>query len=626
MPQQFLQARTTTTRTTKKKPPFWNRNQQQQQQQQQPEEETRKDTHHRHGPRSVVVRRRCVMMIGVLSALLLMGNRLVPVPPPWTPNHETRSSTTTSRQESRGTQLHDNHHPPPNAVMQGLLARSRSNTNNQPRILKRMYYCGYKYEFLRYVFPDYVFLATQPWTLKMTTEPTTTTNTTTNTTYTYQNLLIIGMHGEYLNCPHPDVVAVFPGTILYINPEPIGDAIRTTKNVQTDAQTLQRLQQHTLFQLGPYPTTHTKNNNNRNSSTSIEDYHPHHSMLLYHTVNHILETFYRPSPALLEIMARTQANYYDAQITTTKTSSSAAAATAGISSTALLPPLPPPKPKPTDEHAWTQLIHGFPTRSTGQPPAVEDEADEKRINAIVYLSRNCQEHRQHAAQVLATTFQNISIGEHEIRLLRQQPTTTSSSASSAASFVHYGGACQIPNGIPVPSIITDQYKNKNNNKKANNNKEDVLGRNNFRQNYQTLYTEYKYCLVMENTYQPGYVTEKLIQALLGGCLPIYSGPQDDMRHLVDPALYIYYNRTDPMTALDELRRLEYTGPDGQREYHRRRALLRTRSLLWNTPQQQKTTAGMTTTDQVLHNEYFSYIPDIGNGQLYTKLHTMMNLE
>ena len=156
----------------------------------------------------------------------------------------------------------------------------------------------------------------------------------------------------------------------------------------------------------------------------------------------------------------------------------------------------------------------------------------------------------------------------------------------------------------------------------------MLRRNNFRQNYQTLYTEYKYCLVMENTYQPGYVTEKLIQALLGGCLPIYSGPQDDMRHLVDPALYIYYNRTHPTAALDELRRLEYTGPHGQREYHRRRALLRTRSLLWNTQQQNTKTAGMTTTETepVLHNEYFSYIPDIGNGQLYTKLHTMMNLE
>lgn len=54
---------------------------------------------------------------------------------------------------------------------------------------------------------------------------------------------------------------------------------------------------------------------------------------------------------------------------------------------------------------------------------------------------------------------------------------------------------------------------------------DTPNRDGFYQNYQ-LYHDYKYCLVMENRALEGYMTEKLANAFLGGCLPIYYGTKE----------------------------------------------------------------------------------------------------
>ena len=34
-----------------------------------------------------------------------------------------------------------------------------------------------------------------------------------------------------------------------------------------------------------------------------------------------------------------------------------------------------------------------------------------------------------------------------------------------------------------------------------------------------LFRHYRFCLVMENTVKPGYITEKIINAFMGGCIP-----------------------------------------------------------------------------------------------------------
>ena len=117
-------------------------------------------------------------------------------------------------------------------------------------------------------------------------------------------------------------------------------------------------------------------------------------------------------------------------------------------------------------------------------------------------------------------------------MLTTQPFGTESGTPPSSSFVHYGGRCSVPGGIPVPTERSWQS------------------------NYKTIFTRYKYCLVMENTNSAGYVTEKLMLALLGGCLPIYYCSREDVYKIFRNDAFIYMDIDDPEPALDEIRRLE----------------------------------------------------------------------
>jgi hypothetical protein len=69
-----------------------------------------------------------------------------------------------------------------------------------------------------------------------------------------------------------------------------------------------------------------------------------------------------------------------------------------------------------------------------------------------------------------------------------------------------------------------------------------------------LYSNYQFCLVMENTATPGYITEKIFLAYLGGCIPIYWGTRQvfDVFHHDS---FIFYDIDNPQSALDELKML-----------------------------------------------------------------------
>ena len=66
---------------------------------------------------------------------------------------------------------------------------------------------------------------------------------------------------------------------------------------------------------------------------------------------------------------------------------------------------------------------------------------------------------------------------------------------------------------------------------------------------------YRFCLVMENTYLAGYVTEKILNAFLAGCVPIYYG-STEVFDLFHRDSFIYYNISDPQPALDRIQYLE----------------------------------------------------------------------
>lgn len=293
---------------------------------------------------------------------------------------------------------------------------------------------------------------------------------------------------------------------------------------------------------------------------------------------------------------------------------------------------------------WKQLVEGNGER-------IAASHDVSRIPAIVYVSRNCVRYRTKAANLLAREFQDLATSGMETKFLKINNTTTNFQAlhkraaefnkarkSNAihwnnepqdnhrdhqknlptaaiaadryfsnkikddngnweSSFVHYGGQCRVQGGIPVPPL--EGWKNND--------------RNTFPSNYETIYTRYKYCLVMENTKMDGYVTEKLLHGLLGGCMPIYYGSKD-VYQIFRNNSFVFMDIDNPQPALDELRRLENDPAEYYRRTDRRLPLLKSSS-------QEDPYDTAATIDS-----YFSIFPTIGTGKLSKKLHEMMGLE
>jgi len=69
-----------------------------------------------------------------------------------------------------------------------------------------------------------------------------------------------------------------------------------------------------------------------------------------------------------------------------------------------------------------------------------------------------------------------------------------------------------------------------------------------------LYSRYKFGLVMENTKKKGYITEKILNAFLGGTVPIYHGTED-VFDIFNKNAFVYFNESDPTVALRQVKYL-----------------------------------------------------------------------
>lgn len=83
---------------------------------------------------------------------------------------------------------------------------------------------------------------------------------------------------------------------------------------------------------------------------------------------------------------------------------------------------------------------------------------------------------------------------------------------------------------------------------------DVERRQDFYKNEETT-KNFRFCLVMENTYKMGYITEKIYNAFSGGCIPIFYGTEDIFRIFNEKA-FIFFNITNPSKALNRISMLE----------------------------------------------------------------------
>ncbi len=69
-----------------------------------------------------------------------------------------------------------------------------------------------------------------------------------------------------------------------------------------------------------------------------------------------------------------------------------------------------------------------------------------------------------------------------------------------------------------------------------------------------MYDEFKFGLVMENANVTGYVTEKILNAFLGGAVPIYSGTTDVFKIFNEDA-FLFYDPHDPQATVSKVRYL-----------------------------------------------------------------------
>lgn len=82
----------------------------------------------------------------------------------------------------------------------------------------------------------------------------------------------------------------------------------------------------------------------------------------------------------------------------------------------------------------------------------------------------------------------------------------------------------------------------------------VDGRNNWLNNEQQ-FNNYRFCLVMENKNIPGYITEKILMAFLGGCVPVYFGT-GEIFEVFNKDAFVFYDINNPEPALKYVSYLE----------------------------------------------------------------------
>jgi hypothetical protein len=177
-----------------------------------------------------------------------------------------------------------------------------------------------------------------------------------------------------------------------------------------------------------------------------------------------------------------------------------------------------------------------------------------KAHFLIYTARHCVDFRDEAFAKLAAI---------------QQPA-------------HQGGAC--PKKSP-PNVI----------------KVTLGERVGYMSNYHH-YGKYRFCLVLENTKHDGYITEKILLAFMGGCIPIYWGTTEVFR-MFNPNAFVYYDVHDPQPALERVRYLEYNA----------------------TAYDEVMAEPILANGNATLEEYFSMMDELGGGKIKQKIRHLLGL-
>ena len=116
-----------------------------------------------------------------------------------------------------------------------------------------------------------------------------------------------------------------------------------------------------------------------------------------------------------------------------------------------------------------------------------------------------------------------------------------------------------------------------------------------------LFRDFRFCLTMEHSLWPGYITEKILVGFWAGCMPIYYG-STEIFDIFDRRSFIYYDIDDPQPALDRIKYLEQN----------------------RTAYDEAMKTPILTEGAV--EKYFSLSDEIGGGKLKNRLRTLMRIQ
>lgn len=143
----------------------------------------------------------------------------------------------------------------------------------------------------------------------------------------------------------------------------------------------------------------------------------------------------------------------------------------------------------------------------------------KRKHFLIYINKRCQDYRENAFVEIAKKFNDTEI--------------------------FYGGRCNGSEGS------NKGLKEELNNIRFYNS---TPGRDKLNENFE-INQNFRFCLVMENSKTDGYISEKILNAFLGGCIPIYFGTEE-IFDIFNPKAFIFYNISNPTDALERISYLE----------------------------------------------------------------------
>jgi hypothetical protein len=190
---------------------------------------------------------------------------------------------------------------------------------------------------------------------------------------------------------------------------------------------------------------------------------------------------------------------------------------------------------------------------------------------VIYTASNCVPYRQQAAERIS------QIDEKNL-------------------IVYYGGSCQ-------GQGLKRNKQNTTATKLVQTNMTDSRPGHGLYSNWKD-YNQYRYCLVMENTAKSGYITEKIILAFAGGCVPIYYGTTE-IFDVFNKDAFIFYDIKHPELALEKIRYME---KENRTAYYE----MLSKPILANG------------TDTI--ERYFSVHDDVGGGKLIRKVRVMLGYD